>query len=521
MIKRQTVFQAAFLVTALNLFSQLVGYAREIIVARDFGASALTDSFLVGMMIPTMVLGLLAGGIGTLIIPVYLEKKKKNADNAILFVNQIFWIWTFLFILLTIFICFCAPFLVRLFAFGFQAKSFTLAIQVTRYLLPYAIFFILISFFSGLYQAEQHFLLPAVMILLQNLIVVGSILLFGRRFGIQSWTIGLIISSFTACLILFLGLRTRKGFFSFFTFQSINWSEIAYFAALLVPLIISTDMAMLNNLIDRTVASTLPAGSISVLNFAGKIWFIPITMIAVPLSIAIFPHFSHLAVQTTAKSLLSQNRTKIIHLNWYIIIPASIFLIVNANPIVRIVFERGVFDTKAVAMTAFTVQMYSIGLFAHAANPIQIRVFYAFQNTWTPLLIALGAAFVNLFGDIWLAKKMGVGGIALSSTIVVIINYLLYERVLSRKYFREIKTSLREPIRILLIAIFLGLINWFALPWIKEPIHHGEIIEHLGFSFVLFTGMFILISAKLKLDSFILLKGYVARIIQKISLLQI
>ena len=90
MIKRQTVFQAAFIVTALNLISQLIGYAREIIVAKDFGASAFTDSFLVGMMIPTMVLGLLAGGIGTLIIPVYLEKKKKDAGNAILFVNQIF-----------------------------------------------------------------------------------------------------------------------------------------------------------------------------------------------------------------------------------------------------------------------------------------------------------------------------------------------------------------------------------------------------------------------------------------------
>jgi putative peptidoglycan lipid II flippase len=516
MIKKQTVFQAAFLVTGLNLISQLVGYAREIIVARDFGASALTDSFLVGMMIPTMVLGLLAGGIGTLIIPVYLEKKKKNADNAVLFVNQIFWIWTFLFILLTVLIYFCAPFLVHLFAFGFKTSSFTLAIQVTRYLLPYAIFFILISFFSGLYQAEHQFLLPALMILLQNLIIVGSILFFGKRFGIHSWTIGLIISSFIACLILFIGLRTRKGFFSLFSFKSIDWKEIAHFASLLIPLIISTDMAMLNNLIDRTVASTLTAGSISVLNFAGKIWFVPITMIAVPISIAIFPYFSHLAVQTTAKSMLSQNRTKIIHLNWYIIIPASIFLIVNANPIVRIVFERGVFDARAVAMTAFTVQMYSIGLFAHAANPIQIRVFYAFQNTITPLMIALGAALVNFFGDIWLAKYMGVGGIALSSTIVVIINFLFYELILERKYFSQTRTSRTEAYKILILAILLGLVNWFVLPWIQRPSQHREIIEHLGFVWILFTGSFVLISAKLKLESFTLLKGYVLRIIQRV-----
>lgn len=513
MIKRQTVFQAAFIVTALNLISQLVGYAREIIVAKDFGATALTDSFLVGMMIPTMVLGLLAGGIGTLIIPVYLEKKKKNPGNAILFVNQIFWIWSILFILLTIFIYFFAPFLVRLFAFGFKAQSFALAIQVTRFLLPYAIFFILISFFSGLYQAEQQFMFPALMVLLQNLIIVASIVFLSKKIGIHSWTVGLLISSLTACFVLWFGLRNRKGMFSFVSFKSINWGEISKFASLLIPLIISTDMALLNNLIDRTVASTLSSGSISVLNFAGKIWFIPITMIAVPLSIAIFPYFSNLAVQQTAKQLLSQNRSKIIHLNWYIIIPASVFLIVNATPIVRLVFKRGVFDEKAVAMTAFTVQMYSIGLFAHAANPIQIRVFYAFQNTFTPLVIALGAALVNFFGDVWLAKNMGVGGIALSSTIVVIINFLLYEFVLNRKYFAKNKAPSLESFWITMIAIFLGLLNWLVLPWIKGSNDMSDVLLFLGISWIIYTGSFVGISSILKLESYKLLKGYVQRII--------
>lgn len=112
-LKKQTVAQATILITIFLFLSKFIGYLREILVAKYFGASAQTDAFLVALIIPTLIMSLISSGLGTLIIPVYTDKSKKDKKEAKIFVNQIFFIWLIITAILSLIIYLFAPFLLN------------------------------------------------------------------------------------------------------------------------------------------------------------------------------------------------------------------------------------------------------------------------------------------------------------------------------------------------------------------------------------------------------------------------
>jgi putative peptidoglycan lipid II flippase len=136
LLHKQSVAQAAVLIATVSFLSKFVGFAREMVIARQFGATGQTDAFLVGMMVPSLVLGLFAGGLGTLIVPWYLGHKKEDPDRARLLVDQVALVWTILFAVLCLAVWAFAPQLVRILARGFEGARYDLAVQVTRLLVP-------------------------------------------------------------------------------------------------------------------------------------------------------------------------------------------------------------------------------------------------------------------------------------------------------------------------------------------------------------------------------------------------
>jgi len=137
LLHRQTTAQAAVLIAVVTFLSKFVGFAREVLIAQQFGATGQTDAFLVGMMVPSVVLGLLATGVGTLIIPWYLGHKQKDPERARLLVDQVTLIWSVVFALVCVGVWILAPQLVHIFAHGFEGDRYALAVQVTRLLVPW------------------------------------------------------------------------------------------------------------------------------------------------------------------------------------------------------------------------------------------------------------------------------------------------------------------------------------------------------------------------------------------------
>jgi putative peptidoglycan lipid II flippase len=157
----------------------------------------------------------------------------------------------------------------------------------------------------------------------------------------------------------------------------------------------------------------------------------------------------------------------------YIVIPSSVGIVILATPITRLLFQRGAFDAAATTVTASCVQMYALGLAFQAVLPILGKVFYAFKNTVTPLLIGVSIVGANVAGNIILSKYLGAAGIALATSITVALGTAVYALLL-RRYFRaEDRASPSYPVwaqllKTALATVPVGLIAWLGLGWITS-----------------------------------------------------
>lgn len=521
-LRRQTVTQAAIIIAVISFISKFFGFFREVLVAKYFGATGQTDAFLVAMLIPISILGLFAAGFSTLVIPYYLEKKAKGIEAAKKFVNSAFTVWGTIFILVSIIIFIFAPACVRVIAYGFKGERFALAVTLTRYLIISGLFTVLSGMFTGIFQAEKQFFFPIFITFLGNVALVFSLFFLHRYLGLHSWTVGQILNASIAFFAMFFILWWRYKFFHTISYRQVDWREIRQFALLLLPLVISGGISMLNQIVDKTIASSLDAGSIAALNFAQRVWGIPISLLATPIATAIFPTFSELALNGSARQEYESRLRKTLAVSFYLVIPSTFFIYFLARPIVRLFFERGAFDARATNLTAFVLQMYVFGLFGHAISPILSRVFYSFKNTVTPVIVGIICVALNVILNIVLSKIMGAAGIALATSIVMILNFVLYSLYL-KKYLNPFPRQLAaETIKIILSSIPVGLICYFSLPYfqgVSASTLHSFASLAIKIAVVGFASIipFFALSHYFKLESYAFIKSYALSILKKFA----
>lgn len=463
-LKKQTVSQAALLIACALFLSKFIGFARDILVAKYFGATGTTDAFMVALMIPITILGLFATGLNTLIIPVYIEKKAADREAARRFANSVFLVAALFFILLTVLVVLFAPALVKVIAYGFKGERLDLAVTLTRYLALAGIFTVLTGLLTGILQAEKQFLAPAMAGLAGNTIIVISLFFLTGGLGINSWTVGQIAGTAMTFSLLFILLSGRYGFFRAFDLRGIDWNEISRFGYLLVPLVTASGVGLINTVVNKAIASGLDAGSISAISFASRVWGLPVSLLAAPIATAIFPTFSELAVSDAGRAEYSAKLTKALGVSWFFLIPSSVFMFFLSTPIVRMLFERGAFTPAATSLTSSVVRMYALGLFAQVASPILGKVFYSFKNTVTPLLISLATVALNIILNIVLARLLGAPGIALATTIVMVLNFLIYS-IFLRKYVPVLTGALgAESLKLVLASAPIALVCLLSRP---------------------------------------------------------
>ena len=516
-LKRQSISEAALIITIITFLSKIVGYAREVLVAYYFGATAQTDAFLIAFLVPSMVLGLIAGGLQVVIIPVYTEKKKKDPAIARLFVNQIFFITGVSLFALSIVMYLFPTFFIKIVAYGFKGNRLTLATYFMRYLIIFGFFNIFIGFFTGIYQTEKQFLYPAVVGLIGNCLVPVSLVLLTPMIGINSWTVGEIAFSTFAFLALFIVLRTRKGFFKAFALKHIDWKEMRYFGALLFPIILTSSLATINRIVDRTVASSLAFGSIAILNFAQKIYLIPIGLLATSLNVSVYPTFSSFATEKNHKGYATVFQQSIIF-TMFIMLPISAAFIALSQPIVKILFQHGAFTQSATTVTAFAVSMYSIGLFVLAANDLLRRAFFSFKDTKTPLYLSAIIVAINIAGNLILSRFFGVGGIALATTIAATFGFFLYIYALRKKHYIQgmsYRPIIKEGFKIISISFFTGIIAFLLKNYINSATLLSMILRFVLVSLFL-TVIYLLLTYLFHSQGFALFSNYVKKFLHKL-----
>jgi putative peptidoglycan lipid II flippase len=418
-ISSQTVAQATIVLILCSILSRVLGFVREMVIADMFGATAETDAFLVAFIIPGILASLVGGAITGAFIPVFTEYRLKQGeeDAWILGLGVVF---TFL----------AAPIIVQLLSPGFDPETQAIAVHLSRVMSPAVLFVGLISLSTAILNSYKHFVFPAIAGLFYNVGIIGTALLLAGGYGITSLAVGVIIGGFGQLVAQSAILVRKRGYYTLeLRFDHPGVKRIAW---LLFPFLVGSAAGQLNMVIDRILASGLVEGSIAALNFGFRVMGLPLGIFGAAIAAAVYPTLSQQAAEGSVDQL-RRTFSEGLRMLGLVLIPATAGLTVLREPIIRLLFERGVFDSIATDMTATALLFYALGLFAHGGNAMLIRAYFALQDVRTPIALGVAAVALNVLLNLILIRFLAHGGLALASSIAAVVNFLLLSHCLRKK----------------------------------------------------------------------------------------
>ncbi len=516
-LRKQTIKEAAIISSVIAFLSKIVGYVRDMLTAKYFGTSPQMDAFEVALIIPNMILGLFATGAQTIIIRLYGEKKEEKKEKIL--VNQIFFIYSIVLMVLTLLLILFSPFFVKIVASGFTSLRLSYASNFVKVLAIFGYLNVSSGFLTGVFQAEKQFLYPALTGLIANIVIPIAIVLLTPSIGIYSRVLGQDFFGLVYFLMLFSFLFFRWKFFRIYNLKNIDWPLIKEFTNLMLPAVVVSGLSVLYQIIDKTVASYLPYGAIASLSYAQTVFLIPYSLIALSITTAVYPTLSQHAISNSSKDYM-QLFKKAFFVLVFVNIPFTVFFVVWAPAIVRVIFQRGAFNEQSALLTQANVSMYSLGLLGISLADLFRRSFFSFKDTKTPMRISLVSVFLNLVLDIVFAKFMGAPGIALATTLVTyvsLVQYILYGR--GKNYFERdfINYLAKETGKGLLSGLVIGVLAYFMNFFIPLKEHALKVFfVSIGFGAILFI-IYVVIGLLLKGEIFKIALNYTLNFLSKVK----
>lgn len=419
------IARAASLVMVLFLASRALGLLREVVIARQFGTSADMDAYLAAFRLPDFLFYVVAGGaLGSAFIPVftgYLTRQDLPGAwrLASAIINWIILALTGLGGLAALF----APWIVQTFFGDFSPEQQALTTELMRWMLISTVIFGFSGVVMGILNAYQHFFLPALAPVIYNLAIILSAWLLGPVWGVRGLTAGVLLGAAGHLLVQLPGLlaKNRLRYQSTLAWDSPSLHEVA---RLMGPRVLGLAAVQLNFVVNAVLAAGLTAGSLTALNYGWIIMLLPQGIIAQSVATALFPTLAALAAQEKWAELRHIFVLTMRNL-FFLTLPAAVGLVVLAQPIVRLLLERGAFGPDSTAATAWALSFFALGLVGHAVVEIATRAFYALKNTKTPVGIGVAAMGVNI-GLSWLLLRLFAawgwpphGGLALANSTAV------------------------------------------------------------------------------------------------------
>ena len=427
----RAIARATVVIAVINLTSKLLGFIRDMVIAREFGATGATDAYLVAYTVPYVLMNILAIALATVVVPIFSEYQSKGQrQEAWRLFATVTNLTALAFAVLSGIGMLGAPFLVKIIAPGLSPEVSQLTVELTRIMLPMLVFMGVSTLFNGLLNANNVFALPAFTIVLANSVVIISTLTLGKVMGIHGVALGTMLGMVLAAVVQVPKLY-RIGFRPRFDFDWHN-PGAKKVMAMMFPVALGVSVNQLYIIIDRMLASGLAEGSISALNYANKLILLPLGLFVMAIGTAFYPTLTRQAVDSSAGNMADTLR-RAFRMVVLLSLPAGVGLFVLRYPIVKLLFERGAFDARATEMTAFALLFFSIGLVGQSVNVILTRGFYALHDTRTPVKLTVVTVLINLAFSLMLIGVLQHGGLALANSIAALANTAMLGWFLARK----------------------------------------------------------------------------------------
>lgn len=425
-------------IVAFGFFgSRLLGVVRTMAIASAFGASPELDAYWVAFRVPDLIFQVLAGAtLGSAFIPVFARLyKRESEDEAWGLASNVLNLITAATAALCVVAFLLAPLLVPLLApglgkdIGRHDELTAKAVSLTRLMLLSPLLFAMSGMVTGILNARQRFMLPALAPMFYNLaIIMGAVVLSGPL-GVDGLAVGVIAGAALHLCIQLPGL-VREGMRWRPTF---DWHEshVLEVARLMGPRVVGLAAAQVNFLVTTYFASRIGASAISNLTYAWLLAGLPLALFGMALSTAVFPRLAEHAAAEDNKALVS-TVSQVLRIIMFLTIPAALGLVLLRGPVTVLLLQRGQFTGADATITATALGLYCLGIVPQAGIEIHSRGFYAMGDTRTPVILAVIAVGVNFILSALLWSHYEHRGLALavsvSSWVEWIALYVAYVR---------------------------------------------------------------------------------------------
>lgn len=442
------MFKSSIIVMTLNMLSRILGLFREIIIASFFGVSGYTDAYFASAKISnffTTILG--EGALGTVFIPIYNEIKKDNGrEKANEFTSNLINIIISISFSFSIIIFLASKFILKYFLRFNDNLRLDIANNMLKIMAFYLIFISISGLMSSLLNSYNKFFISTLVGIIFNLTMILGTIILNKKLGIYSLSISFLFSGLFQVLVQIPEfLKIIKKHKLIFNLNDIKIKEFVY---LMIPTLIGLFAYQINEIIDTSFAASLEIGTISSINYASRLYLLPIGVFAISLSVVIFPNLSKSVIRKEYEytKLLIERGLNILA---FLIIPSSFGLIYYSTDIINMIFKYGKFNENNVKMTSEILIIYSIGLIFFSSIHLLTRSHYSFKDRKLPVISAIISIIINILLDYLLFSYKHIG-LTIATVVSAIINFLILFISLNNRY---IKINLIKYIKFIIFSI--------------------------------------------------------------------
>ncbi|OGB83796.1 murein biosynthesis integral membrane protein MurJ [candidate division TM6 bacterium RIFCSPHIGHO2_12_FULL_32_22] len=433
-LKKRSILSKTFQVGFLTFLSRILGLAREVLQARFLGVGALSDAFIIAFKLPNSLRKIFAeGALSAAFVPTFLQVfKTGNKRDSDSLASLTFIFFEGILILLCLLVFIYTESVIRFMASGFSQEQISFAVSYLRILMPFIVFVSSSSLLSGVLQSVNHFFVPAAAPAILNIFFIGA-LIFCSYYNLSVEFLCYVIL-FSGCFTFFLHLFVY--FYFNFSFAPINKSIFPYFTRLLIkffPVMLIGSIMEINLAIDTWFSSFLTVGSVSLVTYAFRFMNIPLGVFGVALSTILLPHFSRIA--DYAPKRLGFYFLESMKLVFWVTIPMTIFMSVFSSQIfITTIAMSGKFPFERLKETCWLLIIFLVGLFFASFIKVLLNIYYAKHDTLTPALISCSVVLVNFILNYLLIGQFKTLGLALGTTVSMIMQMILLSVFLNKKY---------------------------------------------------------------------------------------
>ena len=511
--ERQKIAKAAGIMSFATLISRILGYVKDMILARYFGATGTADSFFVAFRIPNLLRELFAeGSMSSAFIPVLTEYRTKHGPEAAERLVRI----TFAFILVFVgIICllgiFFAPAIVAALAPGFVAmpEKFSLAVLLTRIMFPFLLFISLAALAMGALNVKRIFFVPALAPAMLNVTIIATVFALATR--MQQPIIAVAIGVALGGLVQFAFqvpafYKNNYALKPEFHFQHPGLKKMSL---LIIPATMGMAVAQINIVVSSILASYLPEGSITYLYYSMRLIQFPVGIFGVAMGMAVLPALSEHAVNG-AYDKLRGDFSFALRLLFFVTVPAMAGLIALRGPIVNILFQYGKFDYAATTGTAEALLFYAFGIWSIVGVRVVTSGFYSMQDTRTPVKVAVITLAANIVFSIILMQPLKHGGLALANSLASWMNFVILFFFLRKKLKRVDAKRIAQSVLIIIFAsCIMGIAGGILLHGTLWQTHGNTIIKviYLSGTIIICSAVYVLLCYLMKSEELSYIMG--------------